>query len=75
VAPNATSRSASCRAVFTFVQSPLSVRQAYALSCYISGRGGSGSKAGLVDSLEHRFASLEKQDEIEKVLSDLKNRR
>jgi phage shock protein A len=33
------------------------------------------AKAGLVDSLEHRFASLEKQDEIEKVLSDLKNRR
>jgi hypothetical protein len=29
----------------------------------------------LVDSLEHRFASVEKQDEIEKVLSDLKNRR
>src|ERR1039457_3812594 len=33
------------------------------------------AKADLVDSLEHRFATLEKQDEIEKVLSELKNRR
>ncbi len=33
------------------------------------------AKAGLVDTLEHRFASLEKQDEIEKVLSELKNRK
>ena len=33
------------------------------------------AKAGLVDTLEHRFASLEKQDEIEKVLGDLKNRK
>src|SRR5260370_28553867 len=33
------------------------------------------AKAGLVDTLEHRFARLEKQDEIEKVLSELKNRK
>src|SRR5258706_8136994 len=33
------------------------------------------AKAGLVDSLEHRFAPLEKQDEIEKALTDLKHRR
>src|SRR5258708_7951219 len=33
------------------------------------------AKAGLVDTLEHRFASLEKQDEIEKVLSKLRKRK
>ena len=33
------------------------------------------AKAGLVDNLEQRFASLEQQDEIEKVLSELKERK
>ena len=32
------------------------------------------AKAGLVDNLEQRFASLEQQDEIEKVLSELKRK-